>query len=93
MPARWLANLSWLFVDSENQLLTWVKESASHSGRLTTLAKAAAGRAFEERIAEALDNGDAWLHKWAKDEDAPTSTIRSDLVASNLQPTANTQYI
>ena len=88
MPDRWLAILSWPFSDAENQLLTWAKEAASYSGRLTTLAKAAAGRAFEEKISEALDNGDAWLHKWAKDEDAPTSTIRSDLVASNLQPTA-----
>ena len=93
MPDRWLAILSWPFADSENQLLTWAKEAASHAARLTTLAKAAAGRAFEDKISEALDNGDAWLHKWAKDEDAPTSTIRSDLVASNLQPTANSQYI
>ena len=70
-----------------------MKEAESVSGRLATFAKAVAGKAFERKMSEEFGNGDAWLHKWAKDGDIPTSTIRSDVVASNLPLATNTQCV
>ena len=65
-PQRWTAILTWPLGQYADTLNDLAKEARSYANSLNAMATIEARQEFGERIAESLDDGDAFLHKYVK---------------------------
>ena len=66
---QWILHLA-LFREPE-EVHEWAKEARKNAWALAYLASQEAKTRSKDKIDESLKEGDAWLHKWVKDNPPP----------------------
>jgi hypothetical protein len=77
---RWIWILQFVLHRKPEEVRCWAKEARKNGFALSHLAQQEAKQRFHEKIDESLKAGDAWLHKWSKDNPSisPTIEIKGD---------------
>lgn len=69
-PDRWLHIIAWPFTESSSDLREWAAEARKMAAALATMAREEAVAAFDAKLAESLEDGGAWMHRWITNDQA-----------------------
>ena len=82
--ARWIHDITYPFHSQHSEYKALALEAKQISKALNALASSECRQVFDDKIADSLEKGDGWLHRWAKGEQLTDIAIRDPSTGEHI---------